>query len=430
MNAFYIVSTKKRAQKDKYKIGIHTGSKTLLMSRYATYLIKPIVYYFIYMNDNYYVEKTLLEKFDKYRITNIFGNQTEWINLELNDIISIFNNVYNELILDYYRYNKISNINKLNFVNETDGKSKSKITRRKKNIKNNIPNLESICEMNDVIEEFDFTNISKTNNETDPINMCNNDTIIDKINNNEIDFINIHENNDNINEITPPYKCNSCKAIFDRKSNYLRHLDRKKPCRVKKVRRNRSRHICQYCEHEFTRNYSLLRHHKICTNKNTKDIITNENNRENITNSYNNNNTKNIYNGDVTNNYTMIIVPPDKNQIENSIDDKKIKEFVNNDNHESYLKKDTAPNIANKKNQITQMENIKRQITYILDFLSEFRIVDKMDIISFIAKHDNIDSLKNIAKILASLLIFKEEINAKIIENKIAKQNEINNFIW
>lgn len=48
--AFYILSTMNKAKKNIYKIGVHTGDIYSLLSRYLTYILDPIIYYFQYLD--------------------------------------------------------------------------------------------------------------------------------------------------------------------------------------------------------------------------------------------------------------------------------------------------------------------------------------------------------------------------------------------
>ena len=61
------------------------------------------------------------------------------------------------------------------------------------------------------------------------------------------------------------YKCEKCEYKTDRKSNYLNHLSRKKPCNTKSVSLNttsQSTNICKYCKKELSTNSNMNRHMK------------------------------------------------------------------------------------------------------------------------------------------------------------------------
>jgi hypothetical protein len=86
---FYVVSTKEKAEKNEYKLGKFLGTHQKLMSRYATYLINPILYYFIAHKKNNLIETIILSIFDDYRMINCNNHKTDWINLPLNAIVDV-----------------------------------------------------------------------------------------------------------------------------------------------------------------------------------------------------------------------------------------------------------------------------------------------------------------------------------------------------
>jgi len=129
------------------------------------------------------------------------------------------------------------------------------------------------------------------------------------------------------------YKCNTCGKIFNHKSDYKKHLNRKKPCtktthnlHINKEQQvddkndvcTLSAHICEYCNKSYSRKYTLTRHKKsYCKVKKEEDsIITellkemddmkakmckleNENKKLIINNNTQNNNNNNQINGNV-----------------------------------------------------------------------------------------------------------------------------------
>ena len=82
-NVFYIVSTRRRAAKNMYKIGRHKGNKKKLQSRYVTYLVHPIIFFFHETKNAFDIEKMVKEKLYNHRIANEDGHKTEWVNLSL-----------------------------------------------------------------------------------------------------------------------------------------------------------------------------------------------------------------------------------------------------------------------------------------------------------------------------------------------------------
>jgi hypothetical protein len=60
-------------------------------------------------------------------------------------------------------------------------------------------------------------------------------------------------------------KCKICDTVFDYPSLLERHITGKRKC--KKIIRNEFL-ICKYCDEQYSRKYTLLRHMKICKSKN------------------------------------------------------------------------------------------------------------------------------------------------------------------
>lgn len=65
----------------------------------------------------------------------------------------------------------------------------------------------------------------------------------------------------------PLYKCKLCDKIFDKKSSYNYHINRKTPC----VKLNTSQYKCSYCNSVFSRKDSLKRHLDKC--QSNTDVI-------------------------------------------------------------------------------------------------------------------------------------------------------------
>ena len=129
-----------------------------------------------------------------------------------------------------------------------------------------------------------------------------------------------------INIIMPEYECENCGKRFDKKSNYIRHINKKRSCTTEVVNGG---HICVLCNRSFTRADTLKRHianknihtdeerlkvKKLLNSTTISDTIINADNRKiiidgnensidarvdnrviNNTNTTNNNTTNNIY---------------------------------------------------------------------------------------------------------------------------------------
>ena len=90
-NVFYIISKKSKAKKNRYKIGIWSGSINELLSRYRTSLIYPVLYFFMYIDNAPELENKLKEELYDFRVSNSAGNKTEWIKMELHTLIEHVN---------------------------------------------------------------------------------------------------------------------------------------------------------------------------------------------------------------------------------------------------------------------------------------------------------------------------------------------------
>jgi hypothetical protein len=71
------------------------------------------------------------------------------------------------------------------------------------------------------------------------------------------------------------YKCNKCEKVFDRKSTYDYHINKKIPCDELKTQ-------CKFCEKDFSRKSSMKRHMVTCKAKYEANI---ENQKINLDNS-------------------------------------------------------------------------------------------------------------------------------------------------
>lgn len=81
------------------------------------------------------------------------------------------------------------------------------------------------------------------------------------------------------------YACKKCKRIFDQKTDYNRHMNRKTDCTKIKYgsKIGKKDHVCEECKKDFTREYSLKRHMNICKGKQVINITTNRDYNEKCT---------------------------------------------------------------------------------------------------------------------------------------------------
>jgi hypothetical protein len=77
--ALYIVSNETNITNNYYKVGIHTGIQSKLLSRYRTSLIDPIIIFFKYHKDAKIIEQQILSDLDDIRIKNNNSRKTEWV---------------------------------------------------------------------------------------------------------------------------------------------------------------------------------------------------------------------------------------------------------------------------------------------------------------------------------------------------------------
>jgi hypothetical protein len=89
MKSLYLVSTLEKSKKDEYKFGRYGNTEKKLLSRYRTYLINPICYYFKFVNNYIVLENKILSLLDDYRLPDENGKKTEWVKLELSKIIPV-----------------------------------------------------------------------------------------------------------------------------------------------------------------------------------------------------------------------------------------------------------------------------------------------------------------------------------------------------
>jgi len=123
MEAIYVISTLEKAKLNEYKIGRHKGSPKKLLSRYSTPLINPIIYFFIPIIDSKNIESKIKKNLDEHRIVNDNNNKTEWVNLELFNII----NHINTIISQYHLITTVNNNNNKSSKTKCKPKNTKKI---------------------------------------------------------------------------------------------------------------------------------------------------------------------------------------------------------------------------------------------------------------------------------------------------------------
>lgn len=73
LKAIYIISNIDNATKSEFKIGKHSGSIQKLISRYAVYFVRPIIFYFAFVDNGDIIETEVLNRLDKYRLIKDHG---------------------------------------------------------------------------------------------------------------------------------------------------------------------------------------------------------------------------------------------------------------------------------------------------------------------------------------------------------------------
>jgi hypothetical protein len=131
------------------------------------------------------------------------------------------------------------------------------------------------------------------------------------------------------------YKCKNCKKIFNKKSNYENHINRKNPCQFSEKAPKLPVIKCNYCKKQYSRRDVCNKHQKTCKQfikeTNIKQKMGNKNqviNGENGVINYKNKITNNI--SIINHNYNL--VPFGKEGIDHLDDEDKISIFCSKDN--------------------------------------------------------------------------------------------------
>jgi len=109
MRSLYATSTRKKSKKHKYKLGYHTGPKNRLLSRYHTYLINPVIFYFKPTVNAAFLEADIFNILEDFIIYDENNKKTEWVCLELEKIIECIEN-----LIKKYNFNDDSELNSNN----------------------------------------------------------------------------------------------------------------------------------------------------------------------------------------------------------------------------------------------------------------------------------------------------------------------------
>ena len=152
IQSIYIISTLEKSKINQFKIGRHSGSKESLLSRYRTYLIDPICFYFRSVSNSISIEDILKQFFTEYRIKNNNGNYTEWLNLDLPQIIFNIDKIIDK------NYDKNEN------ENDIIGQNKNDIIGQNKNNKHKCPKCSTIFKQKSHLDQHLNNKKSCTNN--------------------------------------------------------------------------------------------------------------------------------------------------------------------------------------------------------------------------------------------------------------------------
>ena len=223
----YVVSTLSKSKKNKYKIGYHGGTQQKLLSRYQTYLINPIVFYFRPVINYSVIDTEIKTALKKHRIKNNNGNYSEWFQLKLEDIILRISKIIDEHDSDNNKYynddDDTSDDNDNNDDNDGDGNDNNDENDDNDDDNNNDENDDDGNDNNDENDDNDDDNNNDENDDDDddynhakPINKkykkCTKIIISEQV----------------------YYQCDNCKRNFALKGDYTRHMNRKTPCSILK----------------------------------------------------------------------------------------------------------------------------------------------------------------------------------------------------
>ena len=108
--SIYIISTPSKAKKNKFKPGRHSGCQTKLTSRYQTYFITPIIFFYRPVSNAIKIESIIKSKLKKYRIKRSNGSRTEWVIFDLSKLSACINKIIDDFENNENIYNNIEDI--------------------------------------------------------------------------------------------------------------------------------------------------------------------------------------------------------------------------------------------------------------------------------------------------------------------------------
>ena len=109
MESIYVISTRERADKNKYKPGKYTGTINQLESQYETCLTNPIIYYYVQVNNSWEIEDIIKQKLDSFRIIKKNGRKSEWVKLDFYEIMRNINKIIKNYSDNSNKLEQISN---------------------------------------------------------------------------------------------------------------------------------------------------------------------------------------------------------------------------------------------------------------------------------------------------------------------------------
>lgn len=170
---------------------------------------------------------------------------------------------------------------------------------------NDSTNLQALCKMCHDVKTKRFMQTKKIIND-DKKQQLDNKNELDDIIETDIKMYNNFNQNSAPKRKPTRYVCKYCKAEFDRKGNYVRHMNRKVKCTSGKYVPGSNRHICTFCGKEYSRKNILMNHMKICEQSKNINCNNNNNNGDKVVNNcIINNNNGIVNNNNIVINYSL-----------------------------------------------------------------------------------------------------------------------------